>query len=94
MLCGEVITGVLELERAGDPGAEVMFGDAAARQQRLRVGEGPAPTIEADDALKLADRFISHRLAVEVGFAEFRELLAAASSLSLGCHGVQHRPVV
>jgi hypothetical protein len=68
-----------------------MFGDAAAREQRLRVGERPAPTIEADDALKLADRFVSRRLAVEVGLAEFLEPLAAASPLSLGCHDVQHR---
>ena len=38
----------------------------AAGQQRLGISEWPGPTIEADDALELRDRFVSDRLAVEM----------------------------
>ena len=86
MLRREVVAGVLQLERAGNRGSEVMFRKAAARQQRLGIGERPTPTIEADHALKHADRFASHRLVVEAGLAESFESVPAASALSLGCH--------
>jgi hypothetical protein len=42
-----------------------MLGNAAEWKQRFRVPEGPAPTIEADHAPKIRDRFALDRLAVE-----------------------------
>ena len=65
MLGGEVAAGIFQLERARNRRAEVVFGKAAAGQQGLGIGERPAPTIKADDALKVRDRFVSDRFAVE-----------------------------
>jgi hypothetical protein len=42
-----------------------MLGNAAEWKQRLGVREGPAPTIEADHALEIGDRFALDRLPVE-----------------------------
>jgi hypothetical protein len=61
----ESVVGVLELEHSWHAGSVVVFGEATVRQQRLGVGEWPAPSIEPDDPLKLDDRFSSNRIAVE-----------------------------
>jgi hypothetical protein len=42
-----------------------MLSNAGEWKQRFRVSEGPAPAIEADQALKVGDRFALNRLAIE-----------------------------
>jgi hypothetical protein len=61
----EVVVGVLELELSWNSWPKVMLGNAAEWKQRLGVREGPAPTIEADHALEIGDRFALDRLPVE-----------------------------
>jgi len=61
----EVVVRVLELERARNSRPKVMLGNAAEWKQRFGVRKRPAPTIEADHAPKVGDRFALNRLAVE-----------------------------
>jgi hypothetical protein len=42
-----------------------VLGNAAQRQQGCRIGDGPAPAIEADQALQFSDCFALDRLAIE-----------------------------
>src|SRR6516165_9136732 len=49
----------------GEPGPVVVLANAAEWKQRFRVGEGPAPAIEADQALQVGGRFALNRLAIE-----------------------------
>ena len=65
MLRGKVVAGEFELERARESRAVVVLGEPAEWKERSGVGERKAPTIEADDTLKLGDRLASDRLAVQ-----------------------------
>jgi hypothetical protein len=42
-----------------------VLGNTAEWKQGPRVGEGPAPTIEADQVLNVGDRFALNRLAIK-----------------------------
>jgi hypothetical protein len=64
----------------------LMLGNAAKWNQRVRVGQDPAPTIEADHALKLGNCFAVDRLAVEARLAEALESLSAARPVALVRH--------
>jgi hypothetical protein len=75
----KVVAGEFELERARESRAVVVLGQPAEWKQRIGVSERPAPTIEADNALRLGDRFASDRLAVESRLAEPLESLPATS---------------
>src|SRR5262249_24017193 len=101
---GEVGAGGLELPRpagaaAGgvfpraDARAEVVFGGAAERDQRLGVAERPAPAVEADDALQQGDRLALDRLAVQGRIAELGESLSAPAAFSRGRHETSLRSV-
>jgi hypothetical protein len=63
-----------------------MLGDPTARQQRFRIGEGPAPTVETDDAPKVVHRFEPDRLRVARGLAKPFESLNAVDSLAFLRH--------
>jgi len=64
---------VLELQRSRDCWAKVVLGEAAERQERLRVGERPAPAIETDRPLQLGDGLEAQRVAIQAGLAESLE---------------------
>ncbi len=86
VLRGEIITRVLELECAPKLRAVVVFGDPAQREKRARIGERPAPAIEADHALEVGDRLALDRLTVESRLAQPPDSLATASPVPLACH--------
>lgn len=80
----EIAAGVLQLKHPGNLGPEVVLGNATQRQQCRRVGDGPAPAIEADHALQLGDRFELDRLAIECRGAEPLKPLPAPGQLPVG----------
>ena len=69
-----------------------MIGEPAERKQRLGIGGGPAPAVEADYAPEVGDRFALDRFAVEGRPAEPQETLSAASPLPPACHPPRIRP--
>ena len=83
MLCREVLARVLELERPPKPWAVVVIGEPTERKQRLGIGGGPAPAIEADNAPEVGNHFALDQLTVEGRPAELQEPLSAASPLPL-----------
>ena len=86
VLRGEILTRVLELECAPKLRAVVVFGDSAQRKQRARIGERPAPPIEADHAPEVGDRLALDRLTVESRLAQPPDSLSTASPLPLPRH--------
>src|SRR4029077_5593204 len=62
---GQVAARVLQLEHTGNVRAVVVFGEAAERNERPGVGQGPAPAIEADHAPEVPDRLELNRLTVQ-----------------------------
>lgn len=61
-----------------------MVGDAGQGQQRVRIGEGPAPTVEADDAPKIVDCLPLERLSIEARLPEPLESFTRAAALVVG----------
>jgi hypothetical protein len=68
-----------------------VLGKAAEWKQRVGIGERPAPAIEADDALKIGDRFALDRLAILGRLAQPPEARSAARPLALGRHSPNNR---
>jgi hypothetical protein len=83
-----VLPGEFEFEHTRKLRPEVVLGQPAQRKERIRVGERPTPTVEADDALQLGDRFSPDRFAVEARLAQPLQTLAAATPLPFA----RHRP--
>src|ERR1700761_4040114 len=67
-----------------------MLGGPGKRDQRLRVGERPAPPIEPDHASELTDHLTLERLAVEARLAEPLEAVSASGTSPVG----RHRPTI
>jgi hypothetical protein len=91
MLRCEVVARELQFERAPKVGPVVVLGKAAEWKQRVGIGERPAPAIEADDALKIGDRFALDRLAILGRLAQPPEARSAAPPLALGRHSPNNR---
>lgn len=60
-----------------------MFGGAGEWDQRLRIGERPAPTIEPDGAPKLSDCLELDRLGLERRLTEPRQSFPAPAAITI-----------
>ena len=64
-----------------------MQREPAGRQQRLGIGQRPAPAIKADHPLQIGDRLATQRVAVNTRLAQLLQPLPAPASLARPGHG-------